>query len=126
MNDEKLEQLLRELPAPELPAAWRAEILSNARRAARASVPTRQVWPMILVYLRNLCLRNPVTAGAMTALWIVIFLFKATTPVDPQEKMLLAHFDPNRPIYLVSISDQILLAQIALDQSDQRPLRQIP
>jgi len=126
MNDEKLEQHLRDLPAPELPEAWRAEILSNATRAARVSDSKRPAWSPVLLYLRNLCLRNPVTASAMTALWVLIFLFKATTPIDPQEKILLAHLDPNRPVYLVSISDQILLAQIALDQSDQRPLRQIP
>ena len=53
MNDEKIEQLLRDLSAPELPAAWRAEILSKAVRAARP--PIREVWPTILLYLRNLC-----------------------------------------------------------------------
>lgn len=126
MNDEKLEQLLRDLPAPELPATWRAEILSKARREARASSPERQVWPAVLVYLRSLCLRNPVTATAMTAIWILIFFLKASTPVDPQEKMLLAHIDPNRPVYFVSISDQILIAQMEMDQPEQRPLRQMP
>src|SRR5580698_5765818 len=101
MNDEKIEQHLRELSAPELPEAWRAEILANAARAARVSSSKRQAWAPVLIYLRNLCLRNPVTATAMTAFWVLILLFKATTPIDPQEKILLAHFDPNRPVYFV-------------------------
>lgn len=124
MNDEYLEQHLRDLPAPELPETWRTEILSAALREARAASRMRQVWPALLVYLRSLYLRNPITASAMTALWILIFLFKASTPVDPSEKMLLAHFDPNRPIYLVSIREEILLAEVAQDEPEQRYIRQ--
>jgi len=126
MNDEKLEQHLRELPAPELPEAWRAEILANAARAARVAADKRPAWSPVLVYLRHLCLRNPVAATAMTALWCLIFLFKATTPVDPQERILLAHLDPSRPVYLVSIPDQILLAQLELDQAEARPQLRMP
>jgi len=126
MNDEKLEQHLRDLPAPELPLSWRAEILGNAARAACTSSSRRAVWSPALLYFRNLCLRNPFTATALTALWALIFLFKATTPVDPQEKVLFAHLDPNRPVYLVSLSDQILLAQLELDQAEPIPLRQMP
>jgi hypothetical protein len=126
MNDETHEQKLRELPAPELPAAWREEILSQARRAAHASSQKSQVWPSVLVYLRHLCLRNPITAGAMAALWMLIFILKAGTPVDPDEKLLLANFDPNRPVHLVSISDEILLAQLLQEEPEQRHLRQIP
>jgi hypothetical protein len=123
MNDEALEKHLRELPAPEFPATWRAEILSTALREARATAPSRQVWPTVLVYLRNLFARNPITASALTALWLLIFLFKASTPVDPTEKELLAHYDPNRPIYIVSLQDEILLAEL-LDEQPQP--RQIP
>jgi hypothetical protein len=126
MNDEKLEQHLRELPAPELPESWRAEILANAVRSTRRVDPKRQAWPAILLYLRNLWVRNPITASALAMLWILIFTFKATTPIDPQEKMLLAHFDPKRPVHIVSISDQILLAQLAMDQSDSRSFPQMP
>jgi hypothetical protein len=126
MNDEMLEQKLRELPAPELPGAWRAEILAAARRAAHASPQKSQVWPSVLVYLRHLCVRNPVTASAMAALWMLIFLFKASTPVDPDEKILLANFDPNRPVHLVSISDEILLAQLLQEEPERREVRQIP
>lgn len=86
MNDEILEQHLRKLSAPELPETWRAEILSTALREARAHTPTRKVWPPVLVTLRNLFARNPVTASALTALWLLIFLFKASTPVDPSER----------------------------------------
>ena len=124
MNDENLEQHLRNLPAPELPEEWRAEILSRAKREARASQP-RQVWPTLLINLRNLYLRNPITATAMTSLWMLIFLFKFSTPVDLTDKTLLAHIDPNRPIYLVSLRDEIRLAELLQDQG-QEERRQIP
>lgn len=125
MNDELLEQKLRELPTPELPGTWRAEILSKALREARLSSQQRQVWPTLLVYLQNLFRRNPVTKSAMSTLWLLIFLFKASTPVDPQEKMFLAHFDPNRPVHFVSISNQILLVEL-LREGPEHEQRQIP
>lgn len=122
MNDETLEQHLRKLPAPSLPEAWRAEILTAAIRESRPPAPSRQIWPPLLVTLRSLFARNPVTAGVLTALWMLIFLLKAGTPVDPSEKELLAHFDPNRPVYLVSLQDEIQLVQLCLDESDQRQI----
>ena len=125
MNDENLEQHLRKLPAPELPATWRGEILSTALREARVPAPTRQVWPPILITLRNLFARNPFTTGALTALWLLIFLFKTSTPVDPSEKEMIAHFDPNRPVYLVSLQDEIQLAELLQQEPEQRQ-RQIP
>jgi len=126
MNDEKIEQLLREFPAPELPSDWQGTILANARRDARSSKAERQAWPAVLLYLRNLCARNPATATAMIALWTLILFLKVSTPIDPQEKELMAHYDPNKPVYFVSINDQILIAQMELDQSRQQPLRRMP
>ena len=126
MNDETLEQKLKELPAPELPEAWRAEILSVALREARLAAPSRQVWPPLLMVLRNLLARNPWTASALTALWVLIFLFKASTPVDPTEKELMAKFDPNQPIYIVSLRDEIMLAELLHDQPEQRQAPLIP
>ncbi len=126
MTDEKLEKILRELPSPELPDSWGPEILSNARRESRVSTTSRQVWPALLIYLKNLCLRNPITATAMIALWMTIFFLKVSTPVDPQERQLMAHYDPNKSVYFVSISDEILIAQLEFEQSEQRPLRQMP
>jgi hypothetical protein len=126
MNDEEIEQRLRELPASELPATWRAEILTTALREARRPALAVQAWPPLLVTLRNLLARNPWTASALTALWMLIFLFKAGTPVDPAEKMLMAHFDPNRPIYLVSLQDEIRLAELWQDEPEEKQLRQIP
>jgi hypothetical protein len=125
MNDEKLEQLLRDMPPPELPAAWQAKILGNAVRAARPA-SRESVWLAILLYLRNLCLRNPITATAMIALWVLIFFFKATTPIDPQGKMIIAHFDPNRPVYFVSIEDELRLVQLASEQPGQQPRMVMP
>jgi hypothetical protein len=110
MNDEQLENHLRQLPAPELPAAWRAYIVANALREALPEV--RQPWPPLLLVLRILFARNPFTAGALTALWLLIFLFKTTTPVDPAEKAMIARFDPNTPVHLVSLNDEIRLAEL--------------
>jgi hypothetical protein len=126
MNDDILEQHLRELPARELPETWRAEILSTALPEARAPASSRQVWPTLLVTLRHLFARNPWTVTALTALWILTFLFKAGTPVDPSEKEMLAHFDPNRPVYLVSLRDEIQLAQLWQEQPEPNQSRQIP
>jgi hypothetical protein len=126
MNDETLEQHLRRLPSPELPAAWRTEILATARREARAAPRARQSWPPVLVLLGKLLTRNPVTASVLSVLWLLIFIFKAATPADPSEKMLLAHYDPNQPIYFVSIQDEIRLAQLLQDQSESKPPAQIP
>jgi hypothetical protein len=126
MNDEKLEQHLRNLPTPELPDVWRAEILAVALREASPAERTHSAWPPLLIFLRNLFARNPITAGALTALWLLIFLFKAGTPVDPAEKNLIAHYDPNRPIYFVSLREEILLVQLLQDQPDQRRVPQIP
>jgi hypothetical protein len=127
MNDEGLEQNLRKLPQPELPAGWRTEIIAQALREARESATsTRQVWPPFLMFLRKIVARNPLSAGALTALWLLIFVFKVSTPVDPSEKELLAHFDPNRPVYLVSLREEIQLAEFLQDQPDQWKNPQIP
>ncbi len=120
MNDEQLEHHLRQLPAPELPAAWRAEIVAAALREARPPArPTRPLW---LIALRNLFARNPVTAGALTALWLLIFLFKAGTSVDPAEKAMIAHDDPNAPIHFVSLNDEIRLAELLQEPPGPRRL----
>ncbi len=124
MNDDQLEQHLQDLPAPELPAAWRAEILPAAARAARSQ--KREAWPPLLVLLRNLFARHPWTAGTLTALWILIFLLRTATPVDPSEKALLAHYDPNRPVYIVSLQDEIRIAELWENPPDQDQIRQIP
>lgn len=126
MNDEIIEQHLRNLPAPELPMAWREEILSMSLRAAREPAPSREAWPPFLVVMRNFFARNPWTSGALTAMWLLIFLFKASTPVDPTEKALIAHIDPNRPVYIVSLRDEIQLAELLQDPLDQSKLAPIP
>jgi len=123
MNDDEIERLLRELPAPELPAAWRAEILAVARRAARREKPARREWPPLLLWLGHRLARNPVSAGTLAALWLLILLFRVTTPVDPQEQELLAHADFTQPVRLITVSDEIRLVEIA----EATPLpRQVP
>jgi hypothetical protein len=109
MNDERLENELRGLSVPELPAAWRAEILAAARRAAE---PKRAAWPPFWVALRNIFGRHPLTAGALGCLWIVIFVLKEATPVDPTERELLAHVDPHRPVPDFTVmAEQVRLAE---------------
>ena len=126
MTDEILEQHLRKLPASQLPETWRTEILSAAIRKARPSAPSRQIWPPLLITLRNLFARNPVTASALTTLWMLIFLFKTSTPVDSSENELIAHFDPRQPIYFVSLQYEIHIAHLLQDQPEQRQNLQIP
>jgi hypothetical protein len=126
MNHEELEQHLRDRLMPPLPEAWREEILSTALSEGRRTAQSRQVWPPLAITLRNLFARNPFTASALTALWMLIFLFKASTPVDPSEKALIAPFDPHRPVYIVSLQDEVQLAQLLQDQPEQRQIPQIP
>jgi len=128
MNDEKIEQHLRGLFAPELPESWRAEILSAAVSKASRQEQSRQIWPAILVYLRGMFSRNPITAGALTTLWLLIFLFKAGTPSESaSERMLLAKVDPNRPVYFVSIQEEIRLTELWQEPPEQAYApRQIP
>jgi hypothetical protein len=122
MNDDQFEQHLRDLPGPALPEAWRASILAAARREAPTPAGERDNWPVLLVYLRHLCARNPFTTGALATLWLLILVFKSSTPVDPSEKDLMAHFDPNRPIRFISLQDEIELAQLWQDQPEQRQI----
>jgi hypothetical protein len=120
MNDHDLEQQLRGLPAPELPSAWRAEILARARREARPVAAP--VWPAVVLWLRLAFARNPITSSALAMLWAVILFFKATTPVDPAaENVLLVKIDPARPIYFVSLAEQIRLADLWQDSPNQQP-----
>jgi hypothetical protein len=111
MIDEHLEHELRRLAAPELPEAWREEILSAASQAAQASKSPRAGWPPILLFWRALFSRHPVSAGALAALWLLILAFKAATPVDPMDRELLAHTDQRPPPDFVAISEQIRLAE---------------
>ncbi len=123
MNDDEIEKMLRKLPAPTLPAAWRAEILAAARHEVRAEKPAAREWPPILLWLRALLARNPVSATVLAALWLLIFLFRATTPVDPQEREILAQADPTKPVHLFTTADEIRLVEIA--EATPTP-RQIP
>jgi len=123
MNDELIEQQLRSLPAAELPAAWRGEVLARARREARGA--TRAVWPEVLLWLRGICARNPVTAGALAAMWALILFLRLDTPVDPQEREMLAHFNPKQPIYFVSMREEIELAEL-LQEPPAQQQEQIP
>jgi hypothetical protein len=118
MNDQDLENHLRQLAVPDLPEEWRLEILAHARRAARAHTPQPQVWPAILLYLRQLFTRNPITAGALTALWLLIFILHATTPIDHSSDAYIAKWDPNRPVYITSIALEIRLAQLEQQEQD--------
>jgi len=118
MNDENIEQQLRRLPAPELPVAWEREILAQARRAAETSSSKKSTWPAILLFLRGLFARHPLTAGALSVLWLVILLFHLTTPVDPTERLLIAQDrNPPSPEQLLALREELAL----LDQAENPP-----
>lgn len=119
MNDDEIERLLRQLPTPELPAAWRGEILAVARRDSREKRPPSSVWPPVLVWLRSLFARNPFSAGILATLWLLILLFRFTTPVDPSESEMLADADPGKPVYLFTMADEIRLEESIQDQPSQ-------
>lgn len=121
MNDEQLEQHLRNLPAPELPSAWQAEIIGKAIRQAAPPALARSIWPPLFAYLRELVFRNPITAGTMATLWLLIFVLKCSTPADPASaRMLLVHVDPRQPLYFVSIQNPVRLALLAQDETEPR------
>jgi hypothetical protein len=124
MTDSQLESLLREIPAPEIPASWRAEILATARREARPEPHPRRNFPPLLLWLRALVTRNPLTAGALTAMWLLILLFHATTPIDRQQQEILAHTDLSQPLHLITMADEIRLVEIA--ETTPNTQRQIP
>jgi hypothetical protein len=111
MNDDEIEQHLRELPSSALPEAWRESILATARREAALPQRAQETWPAVLVYLRRLFARNPVTAGAMATLWLLIFVFKTATPVDPVADRLIARVELRQPIRIVLLSEEIRLAE---------------
>jgi len=124
MNDAEIERLLREMPAPKLPSAWRAEILAMARREIRTETPAHREWPPIFLWLRNVLARNPISASALVAMWLLILLFRVTTPVDLQEREILAHADTTKPVHLLTTADEIRLVEIA--EESPAHLRPIP
>jgi hypothetical protein len=60
----------------------------------------------------------------LAALWLLIFFFHATTPVDLQEREILAHIDRSQPIHLITMADEIRLVELA-EQTPAQP-RPIP
>jgi hypothetical protein len=122
MNDAEIEQKLRDLAAPALPESWREAILAIARRQAAPPQRAREIWPTVLVYLRRLCARNPITTGALTALWLLILVFRTATPSDPVAERLMAQIDPRQPIRIVSLSEEIRLAESWQDEPQRTPI----
>jgi hypothetical protein len=98
-------------------------ILASALREAR-KVPAarpRPSWSRILLTLGQFYRRNPVTAGALTALWALILVFRISTPVESAaERRLMAQVDPNQPVHLVSLSEQMRLAELWQDEPEER------
>ncbi len=123
MNDEKFEQQLRKLPSPELPEAWREPILAAALREAEAA--SRPAWLGMVLWLRGLYGRNPVTTAAMAAMWLLIFFLHAGTPVDPGVQKILARSDATQqqevPPY-VPLEKQIRLVEAMQSAPEQRQM----
>jgi hypothetical protein len=122
MNDDEIEKLLSDLPTPALPESWRDSILASARREAAPSPRARETWPAVLVYLRHLFARNPITVSALATLWLLILVFKAATPGDPEADRLMAQVDLHQPILIVPLAEEIRLAESWQNEPDHPPL----
>jgi hypothetical protein len=122
MNDEEIEKLLRELPAGELPVEWRGSILRTARRDGRRPVQpnSRNLFSALLLVLRG----NPLTAGGLAILWIVIVILKTGTPADPVADRLLARTDYAPPPNFQPRQEEELLARLLDDDAGPAPLRE--
>jgi len=124
MNDDEIEQKLRDLPAPALPESWRESILATARREAAPPQRARDSWPAVLAYWRHLCVRNPVTAGALTVLWLLILVLKTATPTDPLADRMMARIESGPPPHIVPLREELRLADLM--QEDSAPWPQQP
>ena len=61
-----------------------------------------------------------ISATTLATLWLLIFLFHATTPVDLQEREILAHADRSHPVHLITMADEIRLVELA-EQTPAQP-----
>jgi hypothetical protein len=123
MNDSEIEQHLRELPASALPEAWRESILTTARREAGPRERVRETWPAVLVYLRHIFARNPVTTGGLAALWLLILVFKTATPIEPVAERLIAQTGPDPAPRLILLREELRLADQGWDEFPATPSR---
>lgn len=76
MND--FEKQLASQPLKSVPTEWRAQILKEATAQQTRDVPATESRP--LWWLRELLWPYPQAWGALAAVWIVIAIFKFTTP----------------------------------------------
>ena len=74
MND--FEKQLAGQPFKPIPAAWRSQILREARAAAEGAAPGA----LRLSWLRELFWPCPQAWGALAAVWMVIAVFRFITP----------------------------------------------
>jgi hypothetical protein len=123
MHDDEIEHHLRELPAPVLPAAWRESILATAAREATPRPRARETGPAVLVSWRHLVARNPVTVGALAALWLLILVFKNATPVEPVAERFLAQAGTDPTPRLILLREELRFADRGWDVSPAPPLR---
>jgi len=123
MNDDAIEQHLRELPAPALPEAWRKSILAASRREIAPSERARATWPAIFVYLRHLFVRNPITAGGLAAIWLLILVLKSGTPAEPMSDRLLAREDSVPSGTIFPRLEETQLAALLEDESEPQPVQ---
>ena len=75
MNTDDFEKKLERQPMRAVPAAWRAEILREARLAA---TPEPAPW---LAWWRELLWPRPLAWASLAAVWVIIAILHTATPV---------------------------------------------
>ena len=99
------------------------EIRRGPARVARRNADTPGMAADLALAARHSCAQSD-DLGRPTILWLLIFLFHTTTPIDLQEREILAHADRSRPVHLITMADEIRLVEIA-EQTPAQP-RPIP
>jgi hypothetical protein len=117
MNE--FEKQLANQPLKSVPPEWRAQILNEARARVPREVPASSAQP--LSWLRELLWPNPQAWGALAAVWIVIAVFKFTTPGAPTSSVV--EIAKSQVISLAEHRRELSrLLEATTDETDQPPV----
>ena len=114
MNE--FEKQLASQPLKSVPTEWRAQILKEARGQAPRDIPVSESQP--LSWLRELLWPCPQAWGALAVIWIVIAVFKFTTPNGA--RVSADAFAGNQ---VISVSEQRRELANLLDSTSEKPSR---